>query len=468
MEFAPINNRRHLLNSLFPGRREIDALEVRCENAGRGCPWTGTVGTLDNHMVSCQFNLVPCPNNCKEDKADGDFLLMWKDVEEHLKTECPKRAYECSNCGKEGTFVSITEDHDIVCEKKTVVCPNKENGCSLSMERMKTKEHVNNDCRYTEVACAYESLGCGVRVLRKDRAAHENEDREKHMDLSLTTITSLSDQLQTLTEQNKILSENHNKESEEHEKLSVEHKNLIDCVRLQDEQLKLMFECCKKESEQHEKNYKKLTATVQLHHEQLKTLTEHYEKESDQHKENHTNLSEVVSLQDNQLKLLTEQNKTLPGEAVVFKVSGFASKKMKNEIFYSPPFYTHPGGYRMCVLVVANGHGDGKGTHVSVFIKPLQGQYDGQLHWPFQGTITYELLNQLQDVHHHKLVSTLVSRHDLTVGSGSSGPNKFLSHTSLNHPQTTNSQYLCNDTLYFRVSVSVATHKPWLDCTHYS
>ena len=180
MEFAPINNRRHLLNSLFPGRREIDALEVRCENAWRGCQWTGTVGTLDNHTVLCQFNLVPCPNNFMENKADGDFLLMWKDVEEHLKTECPKRGYECSNCGKEGTFVSITEDHDIVCKKKTVVCPHEENGCSLSMERMKTKEHVNNDCGYTEVACAYKSGLWSEGVEERQISTRERRQRETY------------------------------------------------------------------------------------------------------------------------------------------------------------------------------------------------------------------------------------------------------------------------------------------------
>ena len=441
---------------------------MKCENTKRGCQWTGTVGTLDDHTASCQFNLVPCPNNCKEGNGDGEFLLIWKDMEEHLKTECPKRAYKCSHCGVEGTYASIMEDHHKVCAKKPVSCPNKNNGCSLSMEQIKTEQHVSVDCGYTEIACAYESLGCGVRMLRKDKTAHEKEDREKHMNLSLATITSLSEQLQTLTEQNRMVSDHLNKESKQHEKLSEEHKTLTETVKLQDEQLKLMSERHKKESEQHEDNHRKLTATVQLQSDQFKTLTEHHEKESKQHEDDHKKLSEVVRLQDEQLKLLIEQNKTLSGESVVFKVQGYASKKKKNEIFFSPPFYTHPGGYRMCVLVVANGHGDAKGTHLSVFVKLLQGQCDNQLHWPFLGNITYELLNQLQDFYHHRVVSTLSSRHDMKVGSGSSGPNKFLAHTSLDHPPTTNSQYLLNDTLYFRVSVNITTSKPWLDCTHYS
>ena len=34
---------------------------------------------------------------------------------------------------------------------------------------------------------------------------------------------------------------------------------------------------------------------------------------------------------------------------------------------YSPPFYTSPHGYRMCIRTYLNGDGIGKGTHISVF-----------------------------------------------------------------------------------------------------
>ena len=96
--------------------------------------------------------------------------------------------------------------------------------------------------------------------------------------------------------------------------------------------------------------------------------------------------------------LREEQHKTLSeGEAVIFKLTGYASKKEKNEVFFSDPFYVTPGGYMMCITAYANGCGDGAGTHVSVFTELLEGRYDDQLYWPFLGTITYELLNQLAD-----------------------------------------------------------------------
>ena len=337
---------------LLSGRREINALQVRCANSERGCQWTGTVGTLDNHIASCQFALVPCPNKCDKDKGAGELLLIRKHLDQHLKTKCQKRAYKCPHCGENGTFVSITEDHDQVCEKKIVACPNKGSGCSLSMERGKTQEHVSSDCEYTEVACVYESLGCGVRMLRKDIIEHQENEDKGHLHLVLKTVVARE-------EQHKALSE---------------------------------------------------------------------------------------------------------GEAVVFHLPGYASKKDKNERFYSTPFYTHPGGYKMCICIDANGSGDGKGTHVSVYTKILEGRYDNQVHWPFLGTVTYELLNQLGDDNHHRVVIIHGVADNMRVGRSRGSP-KFLPHSSLGHNPATNTQYLLDDTLYFRVSVKVDNHKPWLVCT---
>ena len=325
---------------------------MRCVSMERGCRWTGIIGTLDNHIATCQFALVPCPNKCEDNKGAGELHLMRKDLDDHLKTKCLKRAYECKHCGEKGTYASITEDHDKVCDKKIVPCPNKGSGCPLSMERGKTKQHVRSVCDYTEVACAYESLGCAVRMLRKDAEKHKREAQERHMDLALDTVSSREEQHKTLSE----------------------------------------------------------------------------------------------------------------GEAMVFKLPGYASKKEKNEIFYSPPFYTSSGGYRMRIRVDANGAGDGEGTHVSVYTESLEGRYDDQLHWPFLGTVTCELLNQLADDKHYSCVSLYVTDNDMQVGSSRGCP-KFLPHSCLSHDPATNTQYLLDDTLYFRVSVTVANHKPWLVCT---
>ena len=46
-----------------------------------------------------------------------------------------------------------------------------------------------------------------------------------------------------------------------------------------------------------------------------------------------------------------------------------------SQIWQSPPFYTHVGGYKMCLVVDANGRDSGKGTHVSISLYMMKGEF---------------------------------------------------------------------------------------------
>ena len=50
--------------------------------------------------------------------------------------------------------------------------------------------------------------------------------------------------------------------------------------------------------------------------------------------------------------------------------------------------------------VYANGCGSGKGTHLSVFVCLMQGEFDDKLKWPFRGSITVKLVNLEKDKDH--------------------------------------------------------------------
>ncbi len=71
-------------------------------------------------------------------------------------------------------------------------------------------------------------------------------------------------------------------------------------------------------------------------------------------------LDTVVELQT---KVQSNEDR-LSQSPMAFRVTGFQDN---NEIFLSPSFYTSPNGYHMGTKVYANGTGDGKGSHVSVF-----------------------------------------------------------------------------------------------------
>ena len=44
-------------------------LQVKCVNSERGCQWTGTVDTLEDHIASCQFVVVPVPTSVRRIKV---------------------------------------------------------------------------------------------------------------------------------------------------------------------------------------------------------------------------------------------------------------------------------------------------------------------------------------------------------------------------------------------------------------
>ena len=161
-----------------------------------------------------------------------------------------------------------------------------------------------------------------------------------------------------------------------------------------------------------------------------------------------------------------EQKKWLQNEVLrkeppwVVRIKGFPEKKVDDKEWFSDPVYSHFGGYKMCLNVDANGNGDAKNTHVSLYVYLMRGDNDDSLKWPFKGTIKVSLLNQLEDGQHFN--KELWSPDDdvperssgrVTEGEISEGwglPD-FISHQELSYCGDKNCQYLKDDTLFFRV-----------------
>ncbi len=180
--------------------------------------------------------------------------------------------------------------------------------------------------------------------------------------------------------------------------------------------------------------------------------------------------------EDDKLHLILTQEKLLELNKKVspctFKLTNYPQHKRDDTEFYSPPFYTSNKGYKMCIRLNANGHKIGKGTHVSMFAYLMKGDNDDFLSWLFPGTVTIELLNQLEDNNHYKKtlsfpVDDMVSQR---VVDGQRAPKgygyaEFISHANLDYNPFFKTQYLKDDTLVVRVSIQVPDYKPWLECT---
>ena len=150
-------------------------------------------------------------------------------------------------------------------------------------------------------------------------------------------------------------------------------------------------------------------------------------------------------------------------------MTNFGRMKKSKEDWYSPSFYTHPQGYKMCLNVVANGIGDGKGTHVSVFACLMRGEFDQYLKWPFQGSVIIQLCNQLEDKHHRGDTIDFNKRTDpkntsrVTSGEraeGGWGTHALVAHNDLNFNPANNCQYLKDDCLHFRIITVESLSEP--------
>ena len=139
-----------------------------------------------------------------------------------------------------------------------------------------------------------------------------------------------------------------------------------------------------------------------------------------------------------------------------FTISEFSKHKTAADEWYSVPFYTHPQGYKFSVTVRANGWGRGEGTHVSVGVRMMKGEYDDSLTFPFRGAFTVEIINWQEDRHHIRRVISITDddEHGRRAGGqvtvGDHAPlmkyiTGMLPHTYLGYNPTTNTQYLDDD-----------------------
>ena len=140
---------------------------------------------------------------------------------------------------------------------------------------------------------------------------------------------------------------------------------------------------------------------------------------------------------------------------VEFELSNYTRHMRSQDQWYSPPFYTGPGEYKLCLRVDISGSGSGSGTHVSVWVYLMRGEYDYRLTWPFLVDVTIKLLNQkldkehcektIQNVRSGTRVTSRDSAHMLPVMW------QFISHSEVKSA-TNNVQYLVNDCLKFKVT----------------
>ena len=129
-----------------------------------------------------------------------------------------------------------------------------------------------------------------------------------------------------------------------------------------------------------------------------KRIADLEKKISDQANEFQAQIKELekrmIEPRDGDVQQLARVERCPPVDFYMKELQNF---KMAGSQWFSDPFYTHPGGYKMCLSVFANGIGKGAGTFISVFANIMRGEYDDQLSWPFQGIVRVTLITPSED-----------------------------------------------------------------------
>ena len=378
-------------------KRTVNELKVRCPNKSLGCEWVGELGSLERHLsqnsVEGECQLVTVA--CPHSCGDS---FQRRQLEGHKANDCPNRQFTCQHCDHKATYITVTNEHWPICKQYPLKCPNK---CGKkAIKRQHLPKHVEKTCPLQVIKCEFSYAGCEVECQRQHMQTHLEENVKVHL--------------------NKVSCRTKQQQSQIH---ALQHK-----------------------TEQQEQEMEKYKGQTDCKLEKQQSENEQLQKQ-------------IVALMSTLAQLALDVKKPLapvfvPPPDIV--MTDFDEHKKAVDCWYSPPFCSHIGGYKMCLSVVADGCGSGKATHVSVFVNLMRGEYNDQLKWPFRGVITIQLLNQSRDEGHREKTVDFDDRADNEAGrvvgkerASGWGYNQFIAHTDLN---TENKEYLKNDCLKFRIS----------------
>ena len=422
--------------TVFPDKRlkrSIYALNVYCCQRREGCEWEGELGELDRHL-----NLQPPPEKllvgCQFAEVDCTYCVQpfqRRYVPTHQSDDCVKRPFTCQHCNTfEATFEEVTQNHWPVCPFFPLSCPNN---CELVLQRQEVEHHMSQDCPLTLVQCDFHMVGCQIQLGRRNMPSHISENVTGHM--SLLQAHMMAHPGENMATYLWLMVGSIQKVIIENEKIRIElHKS----------QEKLQETCDDLQ------NSKEIMADLE---------------------ERVASQNNIIAAQSKELRTqqatLDQHQKTLENVTYSgtlpfhFTITDFEKHKRASDVWHSPPFYTHTHGYKMCIKVWANGLMSRKETHVSVRGCLMQGDFDDGLQWPFQGAITVQLLNQLEDSNHHTYTFSFAGATDPTISSKVTsgkiarkgyGLLSFISHTQLGLNTERNCQFLKDNQLKFKVS----------------
>ena len=186
----------------------------------------------------------------------------------------------------------------------------------------------------------------------------------------------------------------------------------------------------------------------------VKELKELFKKQQQQLNSTFTKLEEKS--QNNEKLMLMLRDKLLTH---TFIMKNYSKEKARDkpDDWKSPAMYTHPGGYKFCIGVDANGYGTTRGSAVRVEVRSLRGEHDDQLTWPARVGFTVKLINWSGGKNWKvtELVEWTLS-HEYKIERIFTYPESPVNYVFIEHSRL--DDYLQDDSLSFKVTCSTVIH----------
>ncbi|XP_044199562.1 TNF receptor-associated factor 5 [Thunnus albacares] len=453
-------------------KREISGLEVYCTNSP-SCTSVLTLHHLQEHLRSCQYEQLQCSN------PGCSATLQRRNLQEHLSNTCPHRMEPCPHC-RQPQQLSLIQDHVCsVCPEVEVNCPNS---CSQKVRRHMLTEH-RESCPEVLIDCSYKKFGCSVQEKRGRMKLHEDAAVSHHMLLVLKSNTNLEQQMDVLQEeallrqqdvqtdtlllaglQKKIRpllqqSNNHEHIVSTAQRTLSKQEDVLSTVQLEIqqesrglgsglelEQLRSSLDAVIQE-----------VSSAEALREHLGTLEENLKR--------HSGLLDVHAAQlSRNMQHLQELEATSYDGKLIWKIQDFRKKqeaeaKGQSPCLSSVPFHTGRCGYKMAVKAYLNGDGEGRGTHLSLYVVLMPGDFDALLPWPFKQTVCLSVLDQSGAGNHRSLSfrpdpTSKSFQRPAADGNVAVGFSCFIPLNKLETPQ--NAAYVIDDTMFVKVKVDMA------------
>ncbi|XP_018412970.1 PREDICTED: TNF receptor-associated factor 6 [Nanorana parkeri] len=429
---CPVDNDLLLENQLFPdnfAKREILSLMVKCPS--ECCSAKMELRHLEHHKAICEYTSVEC-RHCQG-------LFQRKQLEQHEVVECPRREVSCENCLVSMPYEQAL-DHEQTCPLAYVTCEYCE---TSGLVRNQMAFHYNMDCIKAPIPCIYSQFGCNEKMQRDDLARHQQEFTQAHMRMMAQSLLSFSTSLTPTSHMPSITLDPTQFQPGPPSVFTLPSRLVSGHDTNQD-------------SQQLKETVEQLEARLVKQDHQIRELMAKMETQCAYV----TDLKQTIrTLEDKLVEVEAQQYNGI----FVWKIHHF-SAHLKNQeeekpvVIHSPGFYTGKPGYKLCLrLHLQLPNAPRCANYISLFVHTMQGEYDGLLHWPFQGTIRLSILDQSEGSCMQDQEEVMDTKPDLLAFQRPTMPRnpKGFGYVTFMHLQALRQRmYIKNDTLLVRCVVT--------------